>query len=123
MLYTRVMEGLPNYVKEIRPWGGFERFTLNESSTVKLITLTSGDEFSLQKHTGRDEFWRIVSGSGSIHINNLVTDVKLGDSFYCPRGTVHRAKGGPGGLVFLEISLGTFDEQDITRLEDNYGRV
>jgi hypothetical protein len=31
--------------------------------------------------------------------------------------------GGPEGLIFLEIALGEFDENDITRFEDNYGRA
>jgi hypothetical protein len=34
-----------------------------------------------------------------------------------------RVTGGTGGTVFLEIAFGDFDENDITRLEDCYGRA
>jgi mannose-1-phosphate guanylyltransferase/mannose-1-phosphate guanylyltransferase/mannose-6-phosphate isomerase len=113
---------LPNYNKEERPWGSFERFTLNESSTVKIITVKPGEAFSLQTHAHRDEWWHILSGSGVIYLNGTDTNAKAGDSFWSPKGTQHRAEGGPEGLVFLEIAFGEFDESDITRLEDKYGR-
>ncbi|HEV8666980.1 MAG TPA: phosphomannose isomerase type II C-terminal cupin domain [Candidatus Paceibacterota bacterium] len=117
------MEGLSNYEKDIRPWGSFERFTLNESSTVKLITVKEGEEFSLQTHAHRDEFWRVISGSGTVILNGIEASAKVGDHFYCLRGTTHRAHGAAGGLIFLEIAFGDFEESDITRLEDKYGRA
>ncbi len=117
------MEGLSSYEKESRPWGDFERFTFNEASTVKIITVKTGEEFSLQTHAHRDEFWRVLSGSGTITLGDTAHEAKAGDSFYCPRGTRHRAKGGQDGLSFLEIAFGDFDESDITRLEDKYGRA
>jgi mannose-1-phosphate guanylyltransferase/mannose-1-phosphate guanylyltransferase/mannose-6-phosphate isomerase len=117
------MEDLSNYEKDIRPWGEFERFTLNEASTVKIITVRESEAFSLQTHEHRDEFWRVIEGSGTITLGEQAHEAKSGDSFYCPRGTKHRAQGGPGGLVFLEIAFGEFNEADITRLEDKYGRA
>jgi mannose-6-phosphate isomerase-like protein (cupin superfamily) len=122
-LYNHEMEGLSNYEKDIRPWGDFERFTLNEASTVKIITVNEGEAFSLQTHAHRDEFWRVISGTGIVTLNGVAAEAKPGDSFYSPRGTTHRAQGGSGGLTFLEIAFGDFDESDITRLEDKYGRA
>jgi len=40
-----------------------------------------------------------------------------------PGGFEHRVTGGPEGTTFLEIAFGDFDESDITRLEDRYGRT
>ena len=117
------MEGLSQYEKEVRPWGDFERFTLNEQTTVKIITVKAGEEFSLQTHEHRDEFWRVLSGSGVVHVGDKDTEAKEGDTFYSPRHTEHRATGGPGGITFLEIAFGNFDESDIKRLEDKYGRA
>lgn len=117
------MEGLSNFDKESRPWGDFERFTLNEASTVKIITVNAGEEFSLQTHASRDEFWRILSGSGTVTVGDTTTEAKAGDTFYTPHGTKHRAHGGTQGLTFLEIAFGEFNESDITRLEDKYGRA
>ena len=40
-------------VRDERPWGAFERFTLNEPSTVKIITVNAGQTLSLQRHEHR----------------------------------------------------------------------
>lgn len=117
------MEGLANYEKEIRPWGDFERFTLNEKTTVKIVTVKSGEAISLQTHEHRDEFWRVLTGSGTIHIGETDHAAKTGDTFFSRRGSKHRVEGGPEGLSFLEIAFGEFDENDIHRLEDKYGRA
>ncbi len=114
---------LPDWQEDARPWGAFTRFTLNRPSTVKMITVNEGEAFSLQTHAHRDEFWYIVSGEGMVHLGGSDSPAKPGDSFYCPRGTEHRVTGGTGGVSFVEIAFGDFDENDITRLEDNYGRV
>lgn len=117
------MEGLAHYEKENRPWGDFERFTLNEKTTVKIITVNEAESISLQTHEHRDEFWRVLKGSGVIRIADTDNQVHEGSAFFCPRGSEHRVTGGPGGTVFLEIAFGNFNEDDITRLEDRYGRA
>jgi len=116
------MEGLSNYEKEVRPWGAFERFTLNENTTVKIITVSPEEEFSLQTHEHRSEFWRILNGDGTVIIGDIQSEANAGDEFFIPQGSKHRAHAGPDGLTFLEIAFGEFDENDITRLEDKYGR-
>jgi mannose-6-phosphate isomerase len=117
------MEDLANYKKEERPWGNFERFTLNEQTTVKIITVKAGESISLQTHEHRDEFWRVLKGSGVIHINGHDNQATEGSQFFSPRGSEHRVTGGPEGTIFLEIAFGDFDEGDINRLEDRYGRA
>jgi mannose-1-phosphate guanylyltransferase/mannose-1-phosphate guanylyltransferase/mannose-6-phosphate isomerase len=117
------MEGLSNYEKEERPWGNFERFTLNEKTTVKIITVKAGEKFSLQSHKHRGEFWRILSGTGVITLDQDTQTVHAGENFFSPVGHEHRMEGGQEGLTFLEIAFGDFDEGDITRLEDRYGRT
>lgn len=117
------MEGLPHYEKQERPWGGFERFTLNEKTTVKIITVHEGQSISLQTHEHRDEFWRVIKGSGIIRIGEKDNEAHEGSAFFCPRHLEHRVTGGPGGTTFLEIAFGDFDENDIERLEDRYGRA
>lgn len=117
------MEGLAHHEKQDRPWGNFERFTLNEKTTVKIITVNAGEAISLQTHEHRDEFWRVLTGSGVIHINGTDNTARVGDTFFSPRHSNHRVSGGPEGLTMLEIAFGDFDEKDITRLEDRYGRA
>jgi len=117
------MKGLTNYEKVERPWGNYERFTLNEQTTVKIITIITGESLSLQTHEHRDEFWRVIKGSGVISIEGKSEDAHEGDNFFIPRFAEHRAIAGPDGLIILEIAFGDSDESDITRLEDQYGRA
>ena len=117
------MENLANYKKEERPWGNFERFTQNEKTTVKIISINAGESLSLQTHQNRDEFWRIMKGSGTVHIGGNDSGASEGGDFFVPRYVEHRALGGSDGLTILEISFGDSDESDITRIEDKYGRV
>ncbi len=116
------MSDLSSFAKDVRPWGNFERYTLNEKSTVKIITVSPGEAFSLQVHAHRQEFWRILKGSGDVTVGKEVHHAQEGNKFLIPVNTEHRAEAGPLGLEFLEIAIGEFDESDITRLEDKYGR-
>ena len=109
--------------RESRPWGGYEKFTENMNSTVKILTINPGQAFSLQRHAHRDEFWHILSGSGTIIIGEQSIPIKSGEDHFIPRLTDHRALASEEAVVILEISLGQFDEVDITRLEDKYGRA
>ena len=108
---------------EDRPWGSFERFTLNEPSTVKVITVKTGEAFSLQKHKNRDEWWKIIVGDGTATIGDEKHDIHVGDEYFVPQGTEHQIEAGKTAVVFLEISFGDFDESDITRINDRYGRI
>jgi len=109
---------------EERPWGKFEQFTKNEPTTVKIITVKAGQSLSLQYHKKRSEFWRIVAGEGIITIDEREMPAKIGDEFSVDILEKHRIKAGQeGDLVILEIASGEFDEDDIVRLEDSYGRV
>jgi mannose-6-phosphate isomerase-like protein (cupin superfamily) len=117
------MMELPKHSNEERPWGSFERFTLNEPTTVKIITVSGGKRLSLQKHANRDEFWCIINGSGFVTIGSERKEARIGDEFYIPRGTPHRAEGGTENVRFMEICFGEFDEKDEIRLEDDYGRA
>ncbi len=105
-----------------RPWGSFTRFTNNETSTVKLLYVNKGEQLSLQYHSKREEFWKIVIGSPTIVIGDDVFDSKPGDEFTVQVGVKHRISAPNDDVVILEISKGEFDEDDIVRLEDVYGR-
>lgn len=112
------------YIEE-RPWGKFERFTLNEKSTVKIITVNPGEELSLQSHEHRSEFWRILDGVGIATLGKEEKEVKPGDEFFSKVGTKHTMRvetSASEPLRFLEIAYGEFDEEDIERFKDKYGR-
>jgi len=107
-----------------KPWGKFEEFTENEPSTVKILTILPGQGTSLQSHKYREEFWKILKGSPVVTINKKETTTKEGEEFSVLREEEHRieVKDGDAEAQILEISFGKFDEEDIERLQDKYGR-
>ena len=112
----------PAAVRSTRPWGHFERFTLNQKSTVKLIHIDPGSSLSLQYHVHRSEFWRVVDGECSAVVDKRVVRMSQNDELVVPAGVVHRLTAGPNGARILEIAVGDFSENDIVRLEDGWGR-
>ena len=109
--------------REKKPWGDYEKFTENQKSTVKILTINPGEAFSLQHHANRDEFWHVLSGKGTFIIGEEKVEAVVGEDYFIPRGTNHRIEAGDEKVVVLQISLGDFNEEDIVRLEDKYGRV
>jgi len=107
---------------ESRPWGRFEKFTDNEVSTVKLLYLNPNSALSLQFHKKRNEFWKVINGSGKIIIDDKTFEAKAGDEFYIPIGVKHRLATTDDNIIVLEVSYGYFDEDDNNRLDDMYGR-
>jgi mannose-6-phosphate isomerase-like protein (cupin superfamily) len=106
-----------------RPWGSFTRFTNNELSTVKILHINKGEEFSLQYHTHRTEFWKIIKGNPKVVVGDKTELAKEGDEFVILPNTNHRISAPEDDVVVLEISTGQFDEDDIVRIEDKYNRV
>jgi mannose-6-phosphate isomerase len=107
---------------ETRPWGRFERFSLNELCTVKLVYLDGDKRLSLQYHDNRTEFWKVVKGPVIVQIGEDKKTLETGESIEIPKKAVHRLIGAGTDAIILEISTGKFDENDIVRLEDDYKR-
>lgn len=109
--------------KEKRPWGGFERFTLNEKSTVKILTIKPKQEFSLQYHKKRKEFWKFLDAHAKVTLGKRIFTAKKGDEVVIKPRTLHRIEAFSKPVNVLEISFGNFSEDDVERVEDKYGRI
>jgi mannose-1-phosphate guanylyltransferase/mannose-6-phosphate isomerase len=109
-------------VRDERPWGAFERFTLNEPSTVKIITVDAGQTLSLQRHEHRDELWVALDPDLVFEIDGEVITPEVGDRALIRAGQTHRLSSSGATARIVEIAFGHFDEDDIERLEDAYGR-
>jgi len=107
----------------IRPWGSFIEFTKNKPSTVKILVVAPGEEFSLQYHQNREEFWRVLEGTPVVIVGDEEFSAKEGDEFFVGKNKKHRISAGDTEVRVLEISFGEFDENDIIRVEDKYGRI
>src|SRR5918994_7619370 len=106
-----------------KPWGKFEQYTHNMLSTVKVITVDPGSSLSLQYHHWRDELWVVLDDGAEIQLGDTFFRPRGGERIFIPRTTVHRLSAVDDRPVrILEISFGKFDEDDIVRLDDVYGR-
>jgi mannose-6-phosphate isomerase len=114
----------PPSVKVEKPWGRFEQYTHNLPCTVKIITVAPGGTLSRQYHHKRDELWVVLDPGACVELDGEVLHPEPGAKLFIPQGTVHRLSSESEGLVrVLEISFGHFDEDDIVRLDDIYGRA
>jgi len=109
--------------QESRPWGNFVEFVKNQPCTVKILTVKKGEVFSLQYHEQRDESWRILSGKGLITIGEDTKEIIIGEDYFVPRKSLHRIESTDEDVIVLEIAYGSFDENDIVRVEDKYNRT
>jgi len=107
-----------------RPWGWYETLAVGEGYLIKRIHIEPGARLSLQRHRHRSEQWLILGGQGRVRIGEQERAVRSGDALVVPLGAVHRAAAGSGGLDILEVQRGEhLSEEDIERLEDDYGRL
>ncbi len=108
-----------------RPWGGFTVLDDQPDHKVKRMVVRSGKRLSYQRHTRRAEHWFVVAGSGQVTLDGVTRKVAPGDAVDIAVGVAHRIENsGAADLVFVEVQHGSyFGEDDIVRLEDDFGRV
>lgn len=108
-----------------RPWGFYTVLADENDHKVKRIVVRPGGRLSLQCHRFRDEHWYIVKGRGVVTVDDSEWEVKAGKAVDILRGQAHRiSNDGTEDLCYIEVQTGTyFDEDDIERLADDYGRV
>ena len=109
-----------------RPWGSY--LVLDDDASdhkVKRITVTPGKRLSYQSHSKRSEHWFVVAGTAKVTLDGVDHIVEAGQAIDIPVGTAHRCENpGTEPLVFIEVQHGSyFGEDDIVRLEDDYGRA
>jgi len=107
-----------------RPWGAYEGLDAGDGFLVKRITVNPGASLSLQRHRHRAEHWVVVRGTARIVCGEDILTRTANQSVYIPIGAVHRLENpGEAPLEIIEVQTGDYlGEDDIERLEDNYGR-
>ena len=113
-----------SHPKVYRPWGSFETIDQGEHFQVKRITVKPGEKLSLQKHRHRAEHWVVVGGTAVVTRGGESFLLRENESTYIPPGTVHRLENaGEEPLHLIEVQSGSYlGEDDIIRLDDDYGR-
>ena len=116
-----------NHLSEIetRPWGNFHIIARGSGYQIKEINITPGKKQSLQRHKHRSEYWQIVSGQGMVYLEDTKFKLEENDNIFIPKGDIHRLENiGKKTLTLIEIQLGEeIYEEDIERLEDDFGRL
>jgi mannose-1-phosphate guanylyltransferase len=107
-----------------RPWGGYSSVLNGDRFQVKRLFVKPGKRLSLQKHHHRSEHWVVVSGTAEVQIGDKVFPLAENQSVYIPQGEIHRlANPGKILLELIEVQTGSYlGEDDIVRLEDEFGR-
>jgi len=107
-----------------RPWGWYENLYAEDGYKVKRLYVQPNQKISLQYHNHRNEHWVVVVGSGILELGDIVREINVGDYIFVPLNSKHRVSGGNTGLVIVEIQLGEIcNEDDIVRIQDDYGRI
>ena len=108
-----------------RPWGFYESLIAGDRFQVKRIVVHPGNKLSLQKHFHRAEHWVVVAGTALVTREDEKIMLRENESVYLPLGSVHRLENpGKIDLELIEVQSGSYlGEDDIVRLEDNYGRM
>lgn len=112
-------------IHDERPWGRFHVLDEGDIYKVKRIEVFPGKRLSYQRHARRAEHWYIVRGTAKITLNGVEILVKSSESVEIAAGDAHRVENvSPAEpLVFIEVQTGDyFGEDDIERLEDDFGR-
>ncbi len=122
-VYKRILEKEKR--EEKRPWGGYKILAEEKDFKSKKIWVDPKKRLSYQKHRFRSEHWLIISGEAKVTLEGQEYFLKPGEAIDIPQGSAHRIENiGQDLLIFIEIQRGEdFAEDDIVRLEDDYGRI
>jgi len=108
-----------------RPWGYYLVLHEDAGYKVKQFVVTPGRRLSLQRHRQRAEHWHVVRGEALVTLGQEAVRLAPGGSLDIPLGALHRVESvGTENLVVIEVQMGEYvGEDDIERIEDDYGRA
>jgi mannose-1-phosphate guanylyltransferase len=108
-----------------RPWGSYETVSHGPHFQVKRLIVKPGCRLSVQYHHHRSEHWVVISGTAKILVGEQYLTLSENQSTFIPVGVVHSLENpGDANLEVIEVQSGSYlGEDDIVRIEDQYGRV
>ncbi len=112
--------------KVYRPWGWYDSIDSGDRFQVKRIQVKPGARLSVQMHYHRAEHWVVVKGTAEVLNGDKTVLLRENESTFIPIGVTHalRNPSETQTLEIIEVQSGSYlGEDDIVRLEDNYGRA
>ncbi len=105
-----------------RPWGTQTQYAHNEPCTVSLMVVEPGQRLSLQSHQNRAELWIVLDDGAEIQVGDRVFHPRAGDEIWIDRAEKHRLGSTGPAVRVLEVAFGRWNQDDIRRYGDDYGR-
>jgi len=107
-----------------KPWGWELVWAEGDRYVGKLLFVRAGQALSLQYHERKDESWYVQDGLAALELGAVdgelaEEEIRAGDTFHFPPGTVHRVRALEDTLI---VEVSTPDLDDVVRLADDYGR-
>lgn len=120
------------FAQKFFPEEDFEKLKISEKLSPKILMVSPGKRLSWQYHHRRAEIWRCIGGEVAVATSNTDTEtekhiLKIGDKIKLQQGERHRLMGIDQWGVVAEIwqhtdAANPSDEDDIVRLQDDFGR-
>ena len=73
-----------------RPWGSYTVIDEGSDYKVKRIEVLGDKRLSYQRHKFRGEHWYVVAGTGTVTLDGVDHEVKVGEAIDIPLGAAHR---------------------------------
>ena len=114
------------------PEEDLEVLKISEKLSPKILMVAPNKRLSWQFHYRRAEIWRCIEGEVAVATSHTDAEeeknvLKVGDKIKLAQGQRHRLIGLDGWGIVAEIwqhtdSANPSDEDDIVRLQDDFGR-
>lgn len=109
-----------------KPWGCHAVVHEADGLAVKVLFVSAGEELSWQTHRLRSEKWTVIAGFCEAGCwqegeDSSFFHMQEGDVLFVPKGWVHTVRAIEDTTI-VEVIEGVYDEDDIVRLSDRYGR-
>ncbi len=121
-----------DFAKQFFPEEDFEKMKISEKLSPKILMVAPNKRLSWQYHHRRAEIWRCIDGEVAVATSHTDAEeekhvLKVGDKIKLAQGQRHRLIGLDGWGIVAEIWQHTdakspSDEDDIVRLQDDFGR-
>jgi mannose-6-phosphate isomerase len=122
----------PSFARHFFPEVKVDDLRIGGKLSPKILVTQPGKRLSWQYHHRRAEIWKLVAGSAGVATSKTddqgpVKDLGIGEIIRLNQGERHRLVGTNNWGVVSEIWQHTdanfpSDEDDIVRLQDDYGR-
>lgn len=101
--YVEQMDAKAMYAE--KSWGTYTVIDAHDTGMTIKVLLNAGHQMKYHSHMRRDEVWTIVSGTGTVMIDDQTTKVHAGDVVKLPRGCRHTIIAETA-LNVIEVQIG-----------------